>query len=132
MWMTEDKNDFFQNKKGSLKSFLALPVCRHQLKIRSYPVVANILQKCKDSTKITMDWQVDTVTELQSHMDGDFLPITGLKWIVHWDVTKKMKGRGRRVDVAALEFSIKKSGKESGRCQTPSWTKVWQIAFQEK
>lgn len=60
--MTEDKNDLFQNKKGSLKSFLALPVCRQLPKIRSYPVVASILHK--ESPKITMDWQIDTVIEL--------------------------------------------------------------------
>ena len=51
MWMTEDKNDLFQNKKHSLKSFLALPVCRQPPNIRSYPVVANTLHSVKKAQR---------------------------------------------------------------------------------
>lgn len=81
-----------------------------------------------------MDWQVDTVTELHkaTWMETSF---PSLVWNEECtEVLRKMKGPWQRcADAAALEFSIKESGKESARKQTPSSTEVWQAgaAFQE-
>lgn len=81
-----------------------------------------------------MDWQVDTVTELPkaTWMETSF---PSLVWNEECTevLPAKWKAHDRCVDAAALEFSIKESGKESGRYQTPSSTEVWQAgaAFQE-
>lgn len=74
-----------------------------------------------------MDWQDDTVAELHKvTWTESFFPSLVWNGLHSEMLPAKWKAHGRCVVAVAFEFSIKESGKESSRYQTPSYTKVCQ------